>query len=121
MLKRSYTRLSVAVCALVLAAAPAFAHSHPVTMLPAKDATVAAPTELSIEFSEALDPKLSTLELDDAKGTAVSTATAALDPADAKHLTLALPALTPGVYSVKWVSVATDGHRLNGTYSFTVK
>jgi len=121
MTSRSYARLSVAVCALVLAASPAFAHSHPVKMAPDKDATVGAPKEISIEFSEALDPKLSTLELDDDKGVAVSKATAVLDPSDAKHLTLALPALAPGVYSVKWVSVATDAHRLNGTYSFTVK
>ena len=42
MTSRSYARLSVAVCALVLAASPAFAHSHPVKMAPDKDATVGA-------------------------------------------------------------------------------
>jgi methionine-rich copper-binding protein CopC len=106
---------------LFLAAVPAaFAHAHPVTMTPAKDSTVTAPTEISVFFSEALEPKFSTLQLQDSMGMVVSKATAVIDPKDAKHLTLALPTLAPGVYTVNWVSVATDGHRMPGKYSFTV-
>jgi methionine-rich copper-binding protein CopC len=90
-------------------------------MSPAKDAAVSAPTVVSVMFSEALEPKFSTMELQDDKGTVVSKVPSAVDPADAKHMTLALPTLAPGVYSVHWVTVALDGHKLAGTYSFTVK
>jgi methionine-rich copper-binding protein CopC len=82
---------------------------------------VSAPTEVSIVFSEDLEPKFSTLELQDSTGAVVSKVPSLADPKDAKHLTLALPTLTPGVYTVSWVSVATDGHKLAGKYSFNVK
>jgi methionine-rich copper-binding protein CopC len=121
MFNRSSLRLTSAAFALVLAAAPAFAHSHPVTMTPAKDAVTNAPTEISIVFSEDLEPRFSSLKLEDSTGTIVSKQASVLDPANAKHLTLALPKLAPGVYTVDWVSSAVDGHRLQGKYSFTVK
>ncbi len=111
----------IAASALVLAAVPAFAHSHPVSMTPAKDAVTGAPTEVSILFSEDLEPKFSTLALEDSAGAIVSKEKAVLDPANAKHLSLALPKLAPGVYTVDWVSSSVDGHTLKGKYSFTVK
>lgn len=106
---------------LMTAAAMAFAHSHPKTMDPAPNATVAAPRRVSIEFSEALEPKFSSLKLTDAKGANAATAASQVDPADAKHMTLDLPHLETGAYTVHWVTVATDGHRLEGEYKFTVK
>jgi hypothetical protein len=121
MLKRTFLRLSLAACAMLIAVPMAFGHAMPVKMTPAKDSTVSAPTEVSIEFSEALDPKFSTLGLEDSMGKVVSKAKSVLDPKNANHLTLALPTLAPGVYTVNWVSVATDGHRETGKYSFTVK
>lgn len=105
----------------LIAVPAAFAHSHPVTMTPAKDSTVSAPTEVSVNFSEDLEGKLSSLELQDSMGMVISKTPSVLDPKDAKHLTLALPTLAPGVYTVHWISVATDGHRLEGKYNFTVK
>ena len=114
-------RSLITVSALLLAACPAFAHAHPKTMAPAANSTVAAPTELSIEFSEALEPKFSKLALTDEKGAVVTRQPSAVDPADPKHITLPLPKLASGVYHVHWVSAATDGHRMDGDYTFTVK
>ncbi len=114
-------RLSAALMALTLAV-PAFAHSHPTKMSPEKGSTVSAPAEISVEFSEALEPKFSSLTLVDSMGMTVSKVPSVVDPADAKHQTLAVPAnLAPGVYTVKWVTTALDGHHLEGSYSFTVK
>jgi methionine-rich copper-binding protein CopC len=121
MFERKYLRLATAAVAVMLSALPAFAHAHPVTMTPAKDAVIGAPTEVSIVFSEDLEGKFSTLALEDSSGKIVSTAKAVLDPANARHLTLALPKLPQGAYTVDWTSVATDGHRLSGKYTFTVK
>ncbi len=121
MLKRTFFRLSLAACAMLVAVPMAFAHAHPVTMTPAKDSTVTEPKEISVIFSEALEPKFSTLALQDSMGMVVSKAHSVADPKDAKRLTLALPTLAPGVYTVIWVSVADDGHKEQGKYSFTVK
>jgi copper resistance protein C len=40
---------------------------------------------------------------------------------DSKYMTLDLPTLPPGTNVVHWVSVAVDGHLLEGAYKFTVK
>ncbi|SEC63596.1 copper resistance protein CopC [Terriglobus roseus] len=100
---------------------PAFAHSKPKIMEPAANSTVEAPTELSVIFSEALDPKFSSLALTDEKGTVLSKAKTIADPANHMHLSLPLPKLAPGTYYVHWVSAAVDGHRMDGDYSFKVK
>jgi len=121
MFDRSFIRHSIVAAALVLAAAPAFAHSHPVTMTPAPDSVVTAPTEVSIIFSEDLEPKFSSLKLKDSSGNVVSKQASVLDPKNAKHMTLALPKLAPGVYTLEWMSSSTDGHRLSRSYTFTVK
>ncbi|SNT28033.1 hypothetical protein SAMN05421770_106286 [Granulicella rosea] len=117
MLKRPALVLST----VLFAALPAFAHSRPKVMVPAANSTVAAPSEVSVVFTEALEPKFSSLALTDAAGKTLSTEHSKADPADPKHLTLALPTLAPGTYFVHWVSTAPDGHKMDGDYSFSVK
>lgn len=108
---------------LMLAMAPvaAFAHAHPTKMNPAADSVGPAPAKLVITFSEAVEPKFSSLQVDDTSGKVLTTAKAEGVTGDPKTLTLALPKLAAGGYVVKWVSVATDGHRLAGQYKFTVQ
>lgn len=110
--------VAFALCAGTL---PAWAHAHPKAMMPAANSTVTAPAEISIEFSEALEPKFSKLELTDAKGNKPGKQSSVVDSADRKRMTLPLAKLAAGVYHVHWVSAATDGHRLDGDYAFTVK
>jgi len=107
--------------ALIMASQTAFAHSQPVSMMPAANATVTAPAKVVVHFSEELEPKFSMMTLADAAGKTVSKQPSVVGK-DAKTMTLPLPALTPGVYTVKWVTVAADdAHRLEGNYKFTVK
>jgi len=116
-----FKRTLIAFAALILATVPAFAHAVPKAMTPAPDSTVSAPTEISMTFSEELEPKFSVIKLLDSTGTVVSKEASVLDKANAKHMTLALPKLPPGVYTVQWTSSATDGHRLSRSYTFTIK
>ena len=106
---------------LLLATVPALAHAHPKVMEPAANSTVSSPSELSVVFSEALEPRFSKLELLDGSGSVLSGKPSMVDPKDPKHITLPLPKLNAGVYHVHWVSAATDGHRMDGQYTFTVK
>ena len=90
-------------------------------MVPDANSTVPAPGRVSVVFTEGVEPKFSSLKLTDAKGTVLDKAASAVDPADHKHMTLDLPPLSPGVYTVHWVTAAMDGHRAEGQYTFTVR
>ncbi len=107
---------------LMLAAAPsALAHAHPTVMRPAPDSTGPAPKSISITFSEAVEPRFSSIQLTGEKGKAVGSEVSRPAPDDPKTLVLAVPKLTAGTYVVHWVNVAVDGHRLEGNYKFTVQ
>lgn len=119
-MRRTLTAFLIGI-GLVAATPAALAHSRPKVMIPAADSTVAAPSMLSVTFTEPLEPKFSSLNLTDEQGARMNTAVSVPAPNDPKTLTLALPALKPGGYLVHWVSVAADGHRMEGEYKFTVK
>jgi len=107
--------------AFCLVSTTAFAHSRPKTMSPEPNSTIDSPAEISVYFTEALEPKFSSLQLTDAEGKVLSKDASKPDAADSKHLSLPLPKLAPGIYYVHWVTASADGHRMNGDYKFTVK
>jgi methionine-rich copper-binding protein CopC len=103
-------------------AGSAFAHAHPVTQTPAAGSTVSvAQKQLAIDFDDGLEPAFSSITVTDAQGKSVTSGKAVVDPSNKKHMSVGLNALTPGVYTVAWIAVATDGHRTQGHYTFTVK
>lgn len=107
--------------ALFLALIPAaFAHTEPVSMVPAVNSVVSAPPAVTIHFSGALEPKFSSITVTDASGQQVSKEASKVGT-DTKVMTVAVPPLAPGVYTVHWVGVSTDSHREQGSYKFTVK
>ena len=107
---------------LMLIAVPsALAHAHPKVMKPAPDSAGPEPSSILITFSEAVEPKFSPIRLTDEKGKAEGSEVSRPAPADPKTIARAVPMLTAGTYVVHWVSVAVDGHRLEGTYKFTVQ
>ena len=103
-------------------AANVFAHAEYKSSVPEKDATVkTAPADVTIEFDEEVNPKLSLIVVQGAGGQKVDKGDSHLAGGDARHLSVDLDALKAGVYKVLWTSVAADdGHKLTGTFSFTV-
>jgi methionine-rich copper-binding protein CopC len=112
------------VAALVLSAlatAPAFAHAHLESSIPADGSTVTAPTSLTLTFSEGLELAFSGATVTGPAG-AVLLQPATLDPADPEVLVVPLDTpLPPGSYTVDWHALASDGHKTTGSYSFTVQ
>jgi copper resistance protein C len=106
---------------LTVSASLAFAHSRPLTMDPAADSTTAPPSKVVMHFSEDLEPKFSSITVSNATGKVVNKDASAVGANDAKLMTVALPSLPAGVYTVDWISVAVDSHRMQGSYKFTVK
>ena len=115
-------RLAVAACAMagvLLGATNASAHAHLESAAPAPDSNVAAPATVTLHFTEALEPRFSGFEIADAHGARVNAPSGVgQDPATL----VATPAapLAAGAYTVTWHIVARDGHRMRGTYAFTV-
>ena len=115
------TRLFLLLAATAIFPAAAWAHAKPVKLDPADQATVAAPHKVSIEFSEGLEAKLSSIHVLNAYGKQVNTQPSVVDVSDKKKMSVQLPAITSGMYSVKWNAVAEDGHKTKGEYMFMVK
>jgi methionine-rich copper-binding protein CopC len=102
-------------------AGAAVAHVFPQKQEPGAGATVASPAAVKITFDGPLEPAFSSLTVTDAAGKQMNTAKAAVDAHDPAVMTVPLPALSAGHYTVHWVAVASDGHRTHGDYAFDVK
>ncbi|MBN9305262.1 MAG: hypothetical protein BGO82_08870 [Devosia sp. 67-54] len=116
----SMKKLLLAALFALGAASPALAHAHLTGSEPADKAEIAAPTTLTLSFSEGLEIAFSGVEISGPSGP-VSGVSAALG-ADGKTLLVTLPAaLPPGAYTVNWHALASDGHKTTGSYGFVVK
>jgi methionine-rich copper-binding protein CopC len=105
------------VIALLLPSAAA-AHAELVSSTPAAGEVLTnPPTEVVLTFDEAAVGN-STFDVVDSGGTTV--ASGAPDPAEATIMRATLPALGPGVYEVRWTSVAEDTDVAHGTFQFTI-
>ena len=112
---------AILAAALFLAAAPVQAHAKLVSANPAPDSTVAAPKNITLKFNEAIAREFSNFKISDGGGKEVSLMR--MKAPDAQSLT-AMPnaSLVPGLYTVSWTAVSSDdGHKMTGTYRFTVK
>lgn len=111
--------LALALCGR---AGAAHAHAHLRTAAPAVGGTVqASPPEVALTFTEGVEPRFSTIEVQDAAGRRVDKADVHAAPADRKILGVGLPQLAPGTYTVTWHATAVDTHKTEGTFQFTVR
>ena len=111
----------LAVCASTLPGlGQAWASAELVSADPAPNSTVASPMLIQLHFSEAIHKQSSSVELTDAGGNAV--ATMPMGAKDAKSVAL-MPnqQLGAGKYTLSWTAVSSDGHKMTGRFSFTVK
>ena len=107
----------LAACLVVQAHAHAFLDRSE----PRVGATVsAAPGELTLRFSEEIEPAFSTVKVLDAKGKRVDKADVRVDLADRTTLRVSLEALGPGVYTVMWRVISVDTHVTEGDFTFHV-
>ena len=114
--------LACALAALVLTLAPgaALAHAFLRASVPAVGSTVrTAPGEVTIDFTESVEPAFSDIAVADAQGARVDRGAAHLDGGDAR-LAVGLKPLPPGRYAVTWHATSTDTHHTQGGFGFTV-
>lgn len=113
--------LAAAALAFAATSDEASAHAKLVSSDPAANATVAAPKTIRLTFSEKLAPAFSSFELAMADGMKAPVKTS-MSP-DRKTITgVPKGPLMAGAYKVTWhAAAADDGHRMDGTFVFTVK
>ncbi len=110
-----------AVLCLALCTGHASAHAFLETASPAVGSTVQQPPgEVSIGFTQDVEPAFSTIAVRDASGASVS-AGAAHPSGDGAHLAVALKPLAAGTYTVQWRVTSVDTHKTEGSFSFTVR
>ena len=103
---------------IALSSGPAWAHAFLKTAVPSVGSTIAeAPPSIVIEFTEGVEPMFSTITLQNANGQPIKTGPIA--PASGNRLTLKLPPIPPGTYTVVWHATAVDTHKTEGKFDFT--
>jgi methionine-rich copper-binding protein CopC len=118
---RYATIIAIACAAGLSMPMAAQAHAHLDHSQPAAGVTIkAAPNEVTLSFTEAVEPKFSSIEVRDAKGTAVQSGSAQAVAGNTAQLRVGVKALPPGTYTVKWRVLSVDTHRSQGDFTFTV-
>lgn len=101
-------------------AGDALAHVFPSSERPAAGSTLRqCPAEVSIGFDAPVESLFAKIQVVNEAGQ-VQTGGEPRVSADRKSLSIPLKHLPPGDYTVKWSVVAQDGHRSEGSFSFTI-
>jgi methionine-rich copper-binding protein CopC len=96
----------------------AFAHARLRSAVPAPGSMIdAAPTEVVLTFSERLEPRFSSIAVQDTAGRRFDDGPAQ-GGADGKTLAVKLKPLEPGDYTVVWHATSVDTHRTEGSFAF---
>jgi methionine-rich copper-binding protein CopC len=102
---------------LVMFGVTASAHAHHQKSIPADGSVITtSPSNLVLNFSEAA--RLTALSIQKDREPAQNLKP--LPTAAAQQISVPLPPLTPGTYSVNWRVVSDDGHMMAGALHFTV-
>ena len=115
-------RLIASLAAAGLLATPAGAHAVLVRSTPPGRATLAEkPDRVQLWFNERLEPAFSSLSVWSSAGAQVDARDARVGPDDARRLSVTLPRLSSGVYSVRYRVLSVDGHVVDSSFSFTIR
>jgi methionine-rich copper-binding protein CopC len=116
----SMRKLITIVSLLVMASAttPALAHAFLDHASPLVGSTVqAAPHEVSLWFTQNLEPAFSTVQVFDASGARIDQGNAQIS---ANTMRIGLKPLAPGSYRVRWHALSVDTHTTEGSFTFHV-
>jgi methionine-rich copper-binding protein CopC len=80
----------------------------------------AAPAEVTLFFTQAVEPAFASVAVTDASGAEVDRGDVRVDPGDGAVVRVSLRPLPPGTYQVRWRVVSVDTHPSEGTFTFHV-
>ena len=108
--------------ALSLAGGQALAHAQLEKASPPVGGTVSPPSQISLEFSEGVEPKFTKVLLTGPDGKPIPLGVSKVAGSEGSVLVTPIEKpLAPGAYKVHWRAVSVDSHHTQGDFSFTVK
>ncbi len=123
--RRVFVKWAILLCVMAVAHLvpdEAEAHAALVKSDPGRRATLASsPAKIRLWFNEKLEPAYSTIKLFDSNDSVISTNAAVVDVENPKQISLAIPALKPAAYRVKYRVLSLDGHVVESSFTFTIR
>jgi len=80
-----------------------------------------APTRVVLWFNERLEAQFSQLAVWNAEEQQVDAGDVQVGPDDGKKLSVGVPTLSPGTFTVKYRVLSVDGHIVEAEFPFTVR
>jgi|SRR6185437_7164448 methionine-rich copper-binding protein CopC len=105
---------------LLLGLGGAGAHAHAMlsnSSPPVGGSVGSAPRQVSLSFTQSLEPSFSSVQVTDSKGARVDVGKAQVS---GSTMTIGLKALSPGTYRVNWHVLSVDTHKTQGSFTFHV-
>jgi len=97
-------------------------HAYLVKSSPARRAMLSSPpTRVVLWFNERLEAQFSQLAVWNAEGQQVDGGDVQVGPDDGKRLSVGIPPLPAGSYTVKYRVLSVDGHVVESEFPFTIR
>lgn len=105
----------------IILAAGSFYHTALKASSPARNAVVAAPTSVSLTFTEKVNAALSSIIILKADSSEVEKLVVKPTSDPARIEGAVKSRLAPAKYIIRWKTVSADGHVVRNVFAFTVK
>jgi copper transport protein len=118
---RAIVAVGVAVTAALVLPAVASAHASLLRTTPSASVVVnTPPKELTLTYSEPVEPRFATISVTDPDANQETTARPSRSPTNPDTLVAPLRPLGQGWYLVYWRVISADGHPVRGAFTFAV-
>ncbi len=119
--RRVTLALGMAAAAALILPAAASAHAALLRTTPSASVVVnTPPPELTLTYSEPVEPRFATISVTDPDAVQETTAGPSRSPASPDTLVVPVRHLRQGWYLVYWRVISADGHPVRGAYTFAV-
>jgi methionine-rich copper-binding protein CopC len=121
MRRRLWLRSSLLIL-LLMVPVTSWGHAYLVKSSPARRAVLSnPPTRVVLWFNERLEAQFSQLSVWNAEGQQVDGSDVQVGPDDSKRLSVSIPTLPAGRYTVKYRVLSVDSHIVEAEFPFTIR
>jgi methionine-rich copper-binding protein CopC len=119
---RAFLGVTLALLLVLLLPVDGWSHAYLVRSAPAARATVGrAPERVQLWFNERLEPAYSRVSVWSRDGKRLDTGDVEVAASEPTRLSVGVPALPAGTYTVKYRVLSVDGHVVEAEFAFTVR